>query len=58
MKKIILFEGLISAILWPASVVTLVGVIDNPWGVCCRRSAEVGKQLADVLISRYQVNAH
>ncbi|KAG1651522.1 Transmembrane and coiled-coil domain-containing protein 4 [Nymphon striatum] len=40
--------------VFSASVVTLVGVIDNPWGVCCRRSAEVGKQLADVLISRYQ----
>ncbi|CAG0898619.1 unnamed protein product [Cyprideis torosa] len=45
-------EGLVSAIMWPASALTIASVIDNPWGVCCRRSAEVGKQLAQVLLSR------
>jgi hypothetical protein len=46
--------GLINAIAWPSSLITLASVIDNPWGVCCRRSAEVGKQLAEVLLSREQ----
>lgn len=44
--------GIISAITWPTSLLTLASVIDNPWGVCCRRSAQVGKQLAEVLIQR------
>ena len=42
--------GIISAITWPTSLLTLASVIDNPWGVCCRRSAQVGKQLAEVLL--------
>lgn len=50
----VIFIGLINAIAWPASLITLASVIDNPWGVCCRRSAEVGKQLAEVLLSREQ----
>lgn len=45
---------MITAITWPASLMTLASVIDNPWGVCCRRSAEVGKQLAEVLLAREQ----
>lgn len=49
-----IFIGLINAIAWPSSLITLASVIDNPWGVCCRRSAEVGKQLAEVLLSREQ----
>jgi len=50
----VIFIGLINAIAWPASLITLASVIDNPWGVCCRRSAEVGKLLAEVLLSREQ----
>ena len=50
----VIFIGLINAIAWPSSLITLASVIDNPWGVCCRRSAEVGKQLAEVLLSREQ----
>lgn len=52
--KYTILSGLISAIAWPSSLVTLASVIDNPWGVCCRRSAEVGKQLAEVLLAREQ----
>lgn len=48
----IFLSGIISAITWPASLLTLASVIDNPWGVCCRRSAEVGRQLAEVLVQR------
>ncbi|XP_076054281.1 transmembrane and coiled-coil domain-containing protein 4-like isoform X2 [Oratosquilla oratoria] len=50
--KYTILAGIISAITWPASLVTLASVIDNPWGVCCRRSAEVGRQLATVLLQR------
>ncbi|PNF22427.1 hypothetical protein B7P43_G16395, partial [Cryptotermes secundus] len=52
--KYTVLAGLINAIAWPSSLITLASVIDNPWGVCCRRSAEVGKQLAEVLLSREQ----
>ncbi|XP_049845968.1 transmembrane and coiled-coil domain-containing protein 4-like isoform X2 [Schistocerca gregaria] len=52
--KYTVLSGIITAITWPASLVTLASVIDNPWGVCCRRSAEVGKQLAEVLLSHEQ----
>nr|CAD7207320.1 unnamed protein product [Timema douglasi] len=52
--KYTILSGIISAIAWPSSLITLASVIDNPWGVCCRRSAEVGKQLAEVLLSREQ----
>lgn len=44
--------GLISAITWPAGLLGLASVIDNPWGVCLRRSSQVGKQLAEVLLAR------
>ncbi|KAG7173019.1 Transmembrane and coiled-coil domain-containing protein 4-like, partial [Homarus americanus] len=50
--KYTILAGIISAITWPTSLLTLASVIDNPWGVCCRRSAEVGKQLAEVLYQR------
>ncbi|KAF2367863.1 Protein of unknown function DUF726 [Trinorchestia longiramus] len=50
--KYTVLAGIISAVMWPASLVTLASVIDNPWGVCCRRSAQVGRQLASVLLQR------
>ena len=52
--KFTIFSGIMAAIAWPTTLVTFSAVIDNPWGVCIRRSAEVGKHLADVLISREQ----
>ncbi|XP_015784542.1 transmembrane and coiled-coil domain-containing protein 4 isoform X2 [Tetranychus urticae] len=52
--KYTILSGIMAAIAWPTSLVTLASVIDNPWGVCIRRSAEVGKHLADILISRQQ----
>lgn len=54
--KLTILSGLIAAIAWPASLLTLASVIDNPWGVCCRRSAQVGRTLAEVLISRRHGN--
>ena len=41
-----------AAVAWPAALLSIASVIDNPWSVCCRRSSEVGKQLAHVLLSR------
>lgn len=46
--------GVMSAIAWPVGLLGLASVIDNPWGVCLRRSAQVGKQLAEVLLARNQ----
>ncbi|XP_054722892.1 transmembrane and coiled-coil domain-containing protein 4-like [Uloborus diversus] len=52
--KYTILSGLIAAITWPAALIAAAGVIDNPWSVCVRRSAEVGRHLADVLIQRQQ----
>lgn len=45
-----------SAIAWPAALLSMASVIDNPWSVCCRRSSEVGKELAHVLLKRQHGN--
>lgn len=47
--------GIVAALTWPASLLSVASVIDNPWGVCLHRSAEVGKHLAHILLSRQQV---
>ncbi|EEC07082.1 transmembrane and coiled-coil domain-containing protein, putative, partial [Ixodes scapularis] len=52
--KYTILSGLIAAITWPATLVMVAGVIDNPWGVCIRRSAEVGRHLAEILLARQQ----
>uniref|UniRef100_A0A8D0E0Q7 Transmembrane and coiled-coil domains 4 n=1 Tax=Salvator merianae TaxID=96440 RepID=A0A8D0E0Q7_SALMN len=52
--KFTVFSGIVTALTWPASLLTAASVIDNPWGVCLHRSAEVGKQLAQILLSRQQ----
>ncbi|VVC24619.1 Protein of unknown function DUF726,Alpha/Beta hydrolase fold [Cinara cedri] len=49
-------SGLMAAIAWPAGILGLSSVIDNPWGVCCRRSAQVGKELANALLSHSHGN--
>lgn len=49
--------GIVTALTWPTSLLTVASVIDNPWGVCLHRSAEVGKHLAHILLSRQQVIA-
>ncbi|XP_011301607.1 transmembrane and coiled-coil domain-containing protein 4-like isoform X2 [Fopius arisanus] len=50
--KYTILSGLMSAIAWPTALLSISSVIDNPWSVCCRRSSEVGKHLAHVLLSR------
>ncbi|NWY00443.1 TMCO4 protein, partial [Nothoprocta ornata] len=52
--KFTVLSGIVSALAWPASLLTVASVIDNPWGVCLHRSAEVGKHLAHLLLSRQQ----
>ncbi|XP_051895199.1 transmembrane and coiled-coil domain-containing protein 4 isoform X2 [Pristis pectinata] len=52
--KYTVLSGIVTALTWPASLLTVANVIDNPWGVCLSRSAEVGKHLAHVLLSRQQ----
>ena len=50
-----LYPGIITAIAWPVALLQLGYLIDNPWNVCARRAAQVGKHLADVLLTRPQV---
>ncbi|KAM6976996.1 transmembrane and coiled-coil domain-containing protein 4 [Aplochiton taeniatus] len=52
--KYTVLSGIVTALTWPASVLAVASVIDNPWSVCLSRSAEVGKHLAQVLRSRQQ----
>ncbi|XP_075462152.1 transmembrane and coiled-coil domain-containing protein 4 isoform X2 [Ascaphus truei] len=52
--KYTILSGIVTALTWPASLITVASVIDNPWGVCLSRSAEVGKHLAQILLSRQQ----
>ncbi|XP_066527439.1 transmembrane and coiled-coil domain-containing protein 4 isoform X3 [Hoplias malabaricus] len=52
--KYTVLSGIVTALTWPASLLAVASVIDNPWGVCLSRSAEVGKHLAQVLRSRQQ----
>nr|XP_033777982.1 transmembrane and coiled-coil domain-containing protein 4 isoform X3 [Geotrypetes seraphini] len=52
--KFTVLSGIISALVWPTSLLAVASVIDNPWGVCLSRSAEVGKHLAHLLLSRQQ----
>jgi thioesterase domain-containing protein len=48
--------GVLSALAWPIVLVSASSVIDNPWNVMISRSAEVGSELAEVLIQRSQGN--
>uniref|UniRef100_A0A452IPK8 Uncharacterized protein n=1 Tax=Gopherus agassizii TaxID=38772 RepID=A0A452IPK8_9SAUR len=52
--KFTVLSGIVTALTWPASLLTVASVIDNPWGVCLNRSAEVGKHLAQILLCRQQ----
>jgi len=49
--------GLLAAVAWPAALIGMASVIDNPWSVCTQRSMLAGRQLAEVLLSRQQVNS-
>ena len=48
-------SALLSAMAWPATLLGLASIIDNPWHVATRRAENAGKQLAEVLANRQQV---
>uniref|UniRef100_A0A915KAV5 Transmembrane and coiled-coil domain-containing protein 4 n=1 Tax=Romanomermis culicivorax TaxID=13658 RepID=A0A915KAV5_ROMCU len=48
--------GIVSALAWPLSILTVGNVVDNPWNVGVRRSTEVGEHLAHLLLSRQHGN--
>uniref|UniRef100_A0A8C5KTU3 Transmembrane and coiled-coil domains 4 n=1 Tax=Jaculus jaculus TaxID=51337 RepID=A0A8C5KTU3_JACJA len=50
--KYTVLSGIAAALSWPASLLGVANIIDNPWGVCLHRSMEVGKHLAHILLSR------
>ncbi|XP_033764353.1 transmembrane and coiled-coil domain-containing protein 4-like [Pecten maximus] len=52
--KYTVLSGILSAITWPATLVSMAGVIDNPWSVCIQRATAVGRELAEVLLAREQ----
>lgn len=41
-----------AAVAWPTTLLTFSSVIDNPWSCSVRRSADCGRQLAEVLLNR------
>lgn len=47
-------EGLLAAISWPLTLLSVASIIDNPWSICTQRSVNAGRQLAEVLLSRQQ----
>ncbi|XP_070587308.1 transmembrane and coiled-coil domain-containing protein 4-like, partial [Erythrolamprus reginae] len=53
-RWLLFLPGIVTALTLPASLLAVAGVIDNPWGVCLHRSTEVGKHLAQILLSRQQ----
>jgi len=52
--KYTFLASVMAAIAWPAALISIANIIDNPWDVCVGRSAQAGKHLAEVLISRQQ----
>lgn len=50
--KTTVLAGLLTAIAWPATLIQISGIIDNPWCVCIRRSAEIGRVLAETLLKK------
>lgn len=46
-----------AALALPATAYASLTAVDNPWGIATNRAAEVGKQLAEVLLMREQVGS-
>lgn len=49
--KFTILSGIMAAIAWPATLLTFSSVIDNPWSVTIRRTAEIGRHLGNTVIS-------
>lgn len=52
--KYTFLASVMAAIAWPTALISMANIIDNPWDCCIGRSAEAGKHLADVLMTRQQ----
>lgn len=52
--KYTFLASVMAAIAWPTALISIANIIDNPWDCCLVRSAQAGKHLADVLMSRQQ----
>ncbi|XP_076451988.1 transmembrane and coiled-coil domain-containing protein 4-like isoform X2 [Babylonia areolata] len=52
--KYTVLSTLMAAITWPAALLSVSQVIDNPWSVALQRATAAGRQLAEVLLSREQ----
>lgn len=52
--KYTFLASVMAAIAWPTALISIANIIDNPWDCCIGRSAQAGKHLADVLMSRQQ----
>ncbi|KAI5303365.1 hypothetical protein KEM56_007624 [Ascosphaera pollenicola] len=48
------FGPIIGAVLWPASILKLGSLVDNPFNIAKRRADKAGEILADALINRVQ----
>lgn len=53
--RLYIIIGLLTAVAWPAALISAATMIDNPWSVCTQRATAAGKQLAEVLLAREQV---
>eukprot|EP00116_Pleurobrachia_bachei_P003130 sb/3463392/ len=47
-----IFSALAASLTWPAALLSLTSIIDNPWSVCMKRSKAVGIHLSAVLRKR------
>ncbi|PVD36937.1 hypothetical protein C0Q70_03930 [Pomacea canaliculata] len=52
--KYTVLSGILAAITWPAALLSVSNIIDNPWSVSMQRAVSAGKQLAEVLLAREQ----
>ncbi|XP_070207687.1 transmembrane and coiled-coil domain-containing protein 4-like [Littorina saxatilis] len=56
MLKYTVLSSIMAAIAWPATLLSVSNVIDNPWSVGLQRAVATGRQLAEVLLAREQGN--
>jgi hypothetical protein len=49
-----MFASLMMAMVWPAALLKVGGLLDNPWSVGLERSRKAGLVLGDILFNRHQ----
>ena len=50
------FAGIMTALAWPATIMSALNYIDNSWSIACTRGDKAGVILAEVLESRIHGN--